>query len=140
MKSLANHGRTILLWLPALLWMVVIFVLSSQSGLRVSDDAAVDKPLRVAAHLGSYALLAGLLLLALDRGARPTLRRVAVAFAVAALYGVSDEVHQSLVPDRTGRAEDVLVDALGAAIGVAVAALILASSPRLRRGDGSRNA
>lgn len=140
MKSLANHGRTILLWLPALLWMVVIFVLSSQSGLRVSDDAAVDKPLRVAAHLGSYALLAGLLLLALDRGARPTLRGVAVAFAVAALYGVSDEVHQSLVPDRTGRAEDVLVDALGAAIGVAVAALILASSPRLRRGDGSRNA
>ena len=140
MKSLANHGRTILLWLPALLWMVAIFVLSSQSGLRVSDDAAVDKPLRVVAHLGSYALLAGLLLLALDRGARPTLRGVAVAFAVAALYGVSDEVHQSLVPDRTGRAEDVLVDALGAAIGVAVAALILASSPRLRRGDGSRNA
>ena len=140
MKSLANHGRTILLWLPALLWMVAIFVLSSQSGLRVSDDAAVDKPLRVAAHLGSYALLAGLLLLALDRGARPTLRGVAVAFAVAALYGVSDEVHQSLVPDRTGRVGDVFVDALGAAIGVAVAALILASSPRLRRGDGSRNA
>ena len=140
MTRLANHRRTILCWLPALLWMVVIFVLSSQSGLRVSDDAAVDKPLRVVAHLGSYALLAGLLLLALDRGARPALRGVAVAFAVAVLYGVSDEVHQSLVPDRTGRAEDVLVDALGAAIGVAVAALILASSPRLRRGDGSRNA
>ena len=140
MTRLANHRRTILCWLPALLWMVVIFVLSSQSGLRVSDDAAVDKPLRVVAHLGSYALLAGLLLLALDRGARPTLRGVAMAFTVAVLYGVSDEIHQSLVPDRTGRLDDVLVDALGAVMGVTVAALILVSRSRLRGGKGSENA
>ena len=140
MRRLADHRRTILLWLPALLWMAVIFVLSSQSGLRVSDDTAVDRPLRTIAHLGSYALLAGLLLFALDRGGRPTLKGVAVAFTVALLYGVSDEFHQSLVPDRTGRADDVLVDALGAVMGVTVAALILVSRSRLRGGKGSENA
>ena len=59
---MSERRRALLRWLPALGWMAVIFVLSSISGLQVSDDAAVDKPFRIVAHLGSYALLAGLLL------------------------------------------------------------------------------
>lgn len=112
-------------WLPAIAWMVVIFALSSISGLRVSDEAEVDRPIRAVAHLASYAFLAGLLLFAVAGLGRPRRRDVVVAFAVAVLYGVSDEIHQTYIPERSGRIEDVLTDAVGASIGLAVASFIL---------------
>jgi VanZ family protein len=130
---LTRHG-TLARWLPALAWMAVIFLLSSQSGLRVTEDAAVDRPIRTAAHLASYALLAGLVLYALGGLGRPSLRNVVLAMAVTAIYAVSDELHQALVPDRTGRAADVLVDVIGASAGLLVAAVVLASRDRLRAG------
>jgi VanZ family protein len=44
------------------------------------------------------------------------LARAAVLSAV--IFGLSDEIHQSLVPLRTADAWDVLADAIGAALGV----------------------
>jgi VanZ family protein len=112
--------------------MAVIFLLSSQSGLRVTEDAAVDRPIRVSAHMASYALLAGLVLYALQGWGRPSVRSAVLALALTAAYAVSDELHQALVPDRTGRAADVLVDVIGATVGLLVAAVLLASRERPR--------
>lgn len=114
-------GRILLRWLPALAWMAVIFGLSSISGLRASPDAEVDRPLRVLAHLGTYAILGALVLWALTGGLVPSGRDAVTAFAVAVLYGVSDEIHQAFVPERSGQLTDVAIDAVGAALGVAVA-------------------
>ncbi len=122
----------LLRWLPAVAWMGVIFLLSSQSGLRVSEDASIDRPLRTLAHLATFALLAGLILLALVGRERPTLGRALLALALTVLYATSDELHQSLVPDRTGRAEDVVVDALGALMGLVAAVLLLDRRDRRR--------
>jgi len=119
-------------WLPALAVMVAIFVLSSQSGLRVSDDAAVDKPFRVTGHLLAYAILAASLLMALSWGRRPRLRDGVIAFGLTIAYAVSDEWHQSFVPDRNGRLDDVITDAIGALIGLAVAWATLTWSARRR--------
>ena len=105
--------------------MAVIFVLSSQSGLRVSEDVAVDRPFRVTGHLLAYATLAALLLVALSWSRRPRLRDVLMAFGLAVAYALSDELHQSFVPDRAGRLDDVVTDMIGAAIGLAVAWLSL---------------
>ena len=116
--------------------MAAIFLLSSQSGLRVSQDDAVDRPLRALAHAGAYATLAGLVLGAMTWARRPTLRDAVVAVAIAVAYGISDEIHQSLVPDRSGRSEDVLIDAVGAVVGVAVTLPILRHRAlRARSGD-----
>lgn len=41
------------------------------------------------------------------------------AIILAALYGISDEFHQSFVVGRTMQAADMLVDSLGAAVAVA---------------------
>ncbi len=112
-------------WVPAVAVMAVIFVLSSQSGLRVSEDVDVERPLRVTGHLLAYATLAGLLLVALSWGRRPRLRDVPIAFGLAFVYALTDELHQSFVPDRTGRLDDVVTDMIGAAIGLAVAWLSL---------------
>ena len=105
--------------------MAVIFVLSSQSGLRVSEDADVERPLRVTGHLLAYATLAALLLVALSWGRRPRLRDVLIAFGLAVIYALTDEFHQSFVPDRTGRLDDVVTDMIGAGIGLGVAWFLL---------------
>ena len=58
MTPSASARNRLLRWLPALAWMVVIFLLSSRSGLHVSEDAAVDRPIRILAHLATFAFLA----------------------------------------------------------------------------------
>ena len=51
--------------------------------------------------------------------------RTAVAAALAALvYGVTDEWHQTMVPSRTGRPEDLVWDLVGATIAVGLIALV----------------
>jgi VanZ family protein len=97
--------------------MAAIFVLSAQPGLRISEDPAVDLPLRRVAHVAAYGLLALLLLRPLS--AFPIRRAALTAFVVTLLWAVSDEMHQSLVPDRRGVAGDVVIDAAGALLGLA---------------------
>jgi VanZ family protein len=101
--------------------MALIFVLSAQPGLRVSDDASVDGPIRHTAHVVVYAVLALLLLWGLGQFSstwRPRLALLAGLFAF--VYGITDELHQLTVPNRTGQAFDLVWDALGASIGVAI--------------------
>lgn len=124
--------RPWLYWLPALALMTLIFMLSSQSGLRVSEDAAVERPIRVSAHLVVYGTLAALFLFALARGGRPSRRHVTIAFGLALLYGASDELHQSFVPGRAGRVDDLVVDAIGATVGLAIGWAVLTLRARRR--------
>jgi VanZ family protein len=134
MSAWLGRHRAAARWLPALAWMTVIFLLSSQSGLRVTEDAAVDRPIRVLAHMATYAFLAALVLYALKGWDPPSLRSAVVALVLTAAYAVSDELHQALVPDRTGRAADVVVDVIGAIVGLLIAVLIVRSRERLRSG------
>jgi VanZ family protein len=100
--------------------MALLFLLSAQPGLRVSDDASVDRPLRQVAHIVSYGVLAVLLARALAGGWAATPRPAALAVVLAIFYGVTDELHQATVPSRTGQLADVVWDGVGALIGVAV--------------------
>ncbi len=72
-------------------------------------------------HAGVYALLAFLAARAFATLPRPcaprTLAWAAAVFAVC--YGLSDEVHQAFVPERTADIGDLVADALGAVAGAA---------------------
>lgn len=122
-----HHGRAgrWRFWLPAIAVMAVIFVLSSQSGLRVSEDPDVDRPFRVTGHLLAFATLAACLLLAFSRGQRPRARDAVMAYGLTLLFALSDEWHQSFVPGRSGRLDDVVTDAIGALLGLGVAWVVL---------------
>jgi VanZ family protein len=113
-------------WMPTLGMMALIFVLSAQPGLRISNDPGVDLPIRHVAHVFVFALLAAFLVRALawNRPGRPLMRDVALAIVLATLYGVSDEIHQTYVPDRTGHLVDVGWDLLGACLGAVAARLL----------------
>lgn len=101
-------------WAAVLAWMGLIFFFSDQSNLVLSPDAWWSDPLSWIAHFVEYAVLTLLLWLALR--STPALARAAapVAFAIAVLYAITDELHQSFVPGRYPDVRDVLVDALGA--------------------------
>lgn len=101
--------------LLALLWMATIYYLSSHPMPDINlGFSAQDKLV----HLLAYALLAILMLGAMPwRAGGYTLRQVALAALLAALYGLSDEWHQSFVPGRSSDALDVLADGIGALLG-----------------------
>lgn len=75
----------------------------------------VDYAVRKTAHFCEYGLL-GLLLCLLLRsyGCNAKLP----PWILGVIYAVTDEIHQMYVPDRTGKVEDVLLDALGVFCGV----------------------
>jgi VanZ family protein len=122
----------LLRWIPLLAWAGMIFVLSNQPGLAVSDDPGVDRPLRQVAHITVYAVLTLLVTWALTGRRRPSARLAVVGGLLALLYGVTDEWHQTMVPSRTGRPEDLIWDGLGALIGIAV---IVVANRLLDRGS-----
>ena len=110
--------RRVRVWGPAWATMVLIFVLSSMSGLGPIPGGVDDG----VAHALQYAVLAALLLRGLAgarwRGVRG--RAAALAVLLATLYGVTDEAHQWFVPGRTAEVTDLVADALGAAVAAGV--------------------
>jgi VanZ family protein len=113
MSSPAVPTRRLLLgaWLPVVVWAAVIFAFSSVPSLS-TELGTWDTVLRKLAHLTEYAILGALLCRAV--------RRPAMAVAIATLYAVTDEVHQTFVAGRHGAPLDVGIDAVGAIVGVLV--------------------
>jgi VanZ family protein len=98
-------------WIPALLMMVVIFLISARTPSELPYFAWADGVIKKGAHMFGYALLAVLYWRALDL--KP--ESLWVAWLLALAYAVTDEFHQSYVPGRTSSPWDVLIfDNLGA--------------------------
>lgn len=128
-------GRFLRYHLPPLLWAAALFAASSFPGDELPPivGRVWDKLLHAAAF-GIFALL-------IDRSLRhqsrwPSLRSrsIPVAILLATLYGVTDELHQMLVPGRYVSVLDVVADAVGAALAL-LPALVrrrVASPPRNR--------
>ncbi len=94
--------------------MAVIFYLSAQP----DPGADIGGVGRILAHAGEYLLLTVLWAWALA----PALgrRAIAVAAGISFAYAVSDEIHQSFVEGRDSDPLDVVVDAVGIALGCAL--------------------
>lgn len=116
--------RRIWAWGPSIVWMVVIFSLSSRSSLPLLLPGLPDWIVRKLGHVVEYAILAVLLWRALRLVGCPK-RPAAAAFSIAVLYAVSDELHQTFVPGRHGTPLDVMIDAGGAIVGLTAAQLWL---------------
>jgi VanZ family protein len=101
-------------WLPPLLLMGVIFVLSAQPDLN-SGLGTIDLIGRKVIHMTEYALLCFLWWRALRTITHPA-PAIALAFVLAVAYACTDEVHQRSVHGRHGSPVDVAIDAAGAGI------------------------
>jgi VanZ family protein len=119
----------VLACLPALVLAAVLWQLSATPDLAVASGW-LDTVTRKAAHIGAFGLLAAACMLAL-RAQRVSVRSALLGGAALALvYAVIDEVHQSRVPTRNGALSDVAIDALG--IGIASIVLAMAFNRRGR--------
>jgi VanZ family protein len=129
-------------WLPALIWLGVIFLGSSdlmsaehtsrflipllrwlKPEITADAIAKVQFFVRKLAHLTEYAILATLLWRAVYRGTNLKTKMSIVfvtASVVSILVAASDEFHQSFVSSRTASAGDVLIDMIGAIIGLMI--------------------
>jgi VanZ family protein len=120
-----------LLWIPACAHMAFIFAASSVPGSQLPAHLW-DKLV----HLIVYAALGVFFVLPLSRGrlSGVTWRAVAGATVLSFLYGVSDELHQRFVPERTPDVMDVVADTLGAGVGAVFAWACRLVLERLRSG------
>ncbi len=85
---------------------------------------------RKCGHVTEYALLALAVWWAMrSNHASNSWKPVRIAFLVAFLYAVSDEFHQTLVPNRQGSPWDVLIDTTGAALALTAAHLVTRRKP-----------
>jgi len=109
---MSGVARLAFTWLPPLVWMAVIFALSSQHGGGHLPESEVL--LRKLGHVTGYFVLTILLLRALHRA--EVAAAMPIAIAVALGYAVSDEWHQSFVPGRTATPVDVAIDGIGIAL------------------------
>jgi VanZ family protein len=129
-------------WLPALIWLALIFSASSDSHSYEHSSFFVEPFLhwlfpqmpeaqvkeihhliRKCAHLTEYAVLALLLWRAVRRPVKNDPRpwiwaEAGLALAIVFLFAASDEFHQIFVSMRTALVSDVFIDTAGGAAGL----------------------
>lgn len=119
--------RAVAAWLPAIAIAAIIFTLSAQPNLQVTDGAA-DLVLRKLAHMAVFGLLAAACVRGLALHGVTGRAALLGAAALATLYAIGDEFHQTFVAGRSGSPIDVTIDL----VGIVVALALLARNPRLR--------
>ncbi len=136
--------RKVIKIILVLLWMVMIFLLSNEEAVKSSkkSDGLIIKsvelftgkslsdqekekvlkylvfPVRKCAHLSLYLILGILVISLLREYMVINTKLVLLSLLICFLYACSDEIHQLFVPGRSGEARDVLIDTLGACLGV----------------------
>ncbi|MEJ6952485.1 VanZ family protein [Natronospora cellulosivora (SeqCode)] len=140
--------KKIFAWLAVILWMGLIFYLSSQAAeesreLSIGitqiianffetvfpflefDINSFHHFIRKAAHFSAYFVLGVLLINAFRISGISMLNCVLSAISLSVLYAVVDEVHQIYVPGRVGDIRDIMIDSVGAIFGISLYVLIL---------------
>lgn len=102
------------LWLPALVWMGVIFGFSA---LPINHEAQFSWPdfiFKKTAHVAEYAILYFLVHRAWsNQGKLASTKIFILSLVFGVFYAMTDEWHQTLTPGREGRLKDVGFDTLG---------------------------
>lgn len=116
-----------------LVYMLGIFALSSLPGDSSNGGSFVGllpPNLQNFLHIPLFAGLAFSWLYALKKHLRYTLLiQALIAFAISVIYGITDELHQMVVPGRYASATDIALDAVGAGL-VFFAPLFLYLKPK----------
>ncbi len=107
-------------WLLAFMHVGLIWAFSSKSGSEVGLQAPYDK----AAHFFSFALLGFFFARAFNNPR--------IGFVVAAMYGITDEIHQGFVPMRDASFWDWIADTLGAYFGAGSIKISQNSKPKFK--------
>lgn len=141
-----NNINKFINWTPALVWMYVIFMFSSQPASQSNElsvgftrllvetlgnllpfnietsaissfVAQLNHIVRKLAHFSVYLVLGVLVSRALVKNGFKG-RVFLISFLICSTYAVTDELHQLFVPGRGCQIKDVFIDSLGAFVGI----------------------
>jgi len=105
-----------------LLYMALIWTLSSfPADAIVNTPFSFDSLLKESLHLIEFAILYWLIAFAFMAHGRWTERTSLIAAAIAILYGLTDEIHQSFVPARSATVIDFVKDTIGVLVSYYIA-------------------
>lgn len=108
-------------YFPVVVWMLVIFLLSSVEGSnQATDPSFLFYASRKGAHVFEYFVLAILFLRSFEVHKMTDREKVMSAIIFPLTYAVSDEVHQLFVLGRTGKLTDVGFDLFGIALAIVI--------------------
>ncbi len=134
-------------WLVVLIWMGLIFFLSSQEAADSNQLSTgitkfimdlisgtfpglspqvqwLNHIVRKNAHFIAYLVLGILQVNALYLNGKRGGKAFILALLISFLYAASDEFHQTFVPGRSGELRDVMIDTAGALTGIGTYMLI----------------
>jgi VanZ family protein len=137
----------IISWIAVILWMALIFKLSSQPAVQSGKQSTgimeinikviekvkpnakfnivkFDHMIRKNAHFFVYLLLGVFVINALGRSGMRGYRFVFYALLNCILYASSDEIHQVFVLGRGAQVKDAIIDSAGASVGILVCIII----------------
>ena len=146
--KLVEHKKVLNIIL-LVIWMIVIFLFSSQNGPKSTDTSnqvtktfititanitgnsyteeelnnlVIDKTLivRKTAHFLEYLILGILVINVLKDHLKINKKTLLYALLFCVVYAISDEIHQLFSAERTCRILDVFIDSLGASLGIFV--------------------
>jgi hypothetical protein len=116
-------AQDVMRWAIACLWYGFIYILSDlpaassqHTAELVGGVALLNMLLRMVAHALVFGVLAAILYLALCRNFKLRYYYVWFALVLTGILGFLDELHQSFVPGRYFRVQDVLTDVVGGAL------------------------
>ena len=141
-------SKKLLYFIPVIIWMTIIFAFSEQDVTESSSlsnnvtdtiyepiveavpNAEISKEsfnitLRNLAHGVLYFILGVLLINAVTLYEFSKLKSSAISLIASILYAFTDEWHQFFVPGRAFELKDILIDSVGAMIGIAIYFLLM---------------
>lgn len=101
----------------------LIFYFSSQTGQESSNLSSVLW-VRKLAHISEYTVLSFFVYAYFSNFQYGSKRTIILTYVVSLLYAVSDELHQTFVPNRSGNLIDVGVDSIGIILGIIISIIL----------------
>lgn len=131
LQSAISFKTVIVAWLPALSWMVIIYLFSDQpySGeVTLQYFGGLNTTVRKLAHISEFGILLYLFRFAFLFSSQASKNKpnhrspkrlfAWLSFTFTILYAIFDEWHQSFVAGRSASCGDVFVDTTGAFVGL----------------------
>lgn len=111
-----------LYWVPAIVWMIVIFILSSMTGSDLQNTFPFFSDFNWG-HFVAYFILSITYYIGLYKKINPP-KIFYIIIILSMLYGITDEFHQYFVPTRVPDLKDLAADGMGASVAAIILSII----------------